>query len=56
MDFNEIYRSALREADNVNNDTKETVAFKAAELIREYFNAIDRSIEIIRLESNKKDS
>lgn len=56
MDFNEIYGSALREADYVNNDTKETVAFKAAELIREYFNAIDKSIEIDISENGEFDT
>lgn len=47
MDFNEIYKSVhLTEADYTTDADKDTVAYKAAKLLEQYFVAIDKSAKV----------
>ena len=47
MDFNKIYASAhMTEADYTNETDKETLSYKAAQLLVEYFNAIDKTFRV----------
>lgn len=47
MDFNEIYKSVhLTEADYTTDSDKDTVAYKAAKLLEQYFVVIDKSAKV----------
>lgn len=47
MDFNEIYKSVhLTEADYTTDADKDTVAYKAAKILEQYFVAIDKSAKV----------